>query len=157
MRLFARLALRMGLVAIACLAVAIVWVVFDARWTIERETAATAERVGRQLEALYWRQLLWRGGAMRESLVPLPEWRTLGTVTLISPGVCVDFRFGREEPQRLCGQVAGVGAPAPAWFAPIYRWIVGPYDSVARALTERQREARRLSAAPQQEAATRLA
>jgi signal transduction histidine kinase len=157
MRLFVRLVLRMVAVAIACLACAIVWVVADAQRAIERDTEATAERVGQQLAALYWRELLWRGGAMREPLLPTPEWRTLETATLISPGICVDFRFAREESRRLCGQVAGVGAAAPSWFGPAYRWILGPNDAVARPLSDRQHEAGSILVAPQPEAAVRLA
>lgn len=157
MRLVVRLVLRLVAVALACLAVAVVWSMADAHRSIEKETASTAERVGTQLQAIYWQELLWRGGTARDSLLPTPEWRTLSTLALISPGVCVDFHLANDAPRRLCGQVAGVGTSAPSWFAAIYDAALGPHHSVSRALSAHQRDAGaiRVSAAP--EAAVRIA
>ncbi len=156
MQLVVRLVLRLVGVALACLAVAVVWSMIDAHRVIETETSATADRVGKQLQALYWQELLWRG-APRDSLLPTPEWRSLSTLALISPGTCVDFHLANEAPRRLCGQVAGVGAEAPSWFVAIYDATLGPHRIVARALSEHERDAGafRVSAAP--EAAVRIA
>ena len=157
MRLVIGLVCRLIVVSIVCLACAVVWAMVDAHRTIERETSASAERVGRQLEALYWRELLWRGGATKERLLPTPEWRTLETLALISPGVCVDFSLGHEDVRRLCGQVAGVGSPAPDWFGTAYDRLLGPHASAPRALSARQHEAGAILASAEPGAAVRLA
>jgi hypothetical protein len=87
MNLFAHLVLRLAGVVLLCFACAIGWVLFDSHRSIEKETAASADRVARSLEALYWRELLWRGGLNREHIVPLPDWQTIATMKVISPGV----------------------------------------------------------------------
>lgn len=158
MRLVVRLVLRLIAVALLCLAVAVVWSMADAHRAIERETASTADRVGTQLQALYWQELLWRGGgAARDGLLPTPEWRTLSMLALISPGVCVDFHLANEAPRRLCGQVAGVGANAPSWFVAIYDAALGPHRIIARVLSEHQREAGAIRVSAASEAAVRIA
>jgi two-component system sensor histidine kinase UhpB len=156
MQLVMRLVLRLVGVALACLAVAVVWSMVDAHRVIETETSATADRVGKQLQGLYWQELLWRG-APRDSFLPTPEWRSLTTLALISPGVCVDFHLANDAPRRLCGQQAGVGANAPAWFVAVYDAALGPHRVIDRALSEHQRGAGafQVSAAP--EAAVRIA
>ena len=35
---------------------------------------------------------MWRGGLRNERLLPAPEWQTLATLKLVSPGVCVAIR-----------------------------------------------------------------
>ena len=77
--------------SLLCLGAATVWATIDAYRSVDRATAASAERVSQALEALYWRELLLRGSRTREHLLPVPEWRTIETMKLISPGVCVRF------------------------------------------------------------------
>jgi hypothetical protein len=93
MRIFIPLLARLLAVAVICLAGSVVWSMIDARRDLEREIADTADRTGQHIEAPYWQELLWRGGVSKERILPTPEWRTLQTLALISPGVCVDFRF----------------------------------------------------------------
>ncbi len=157
MRIFVPLLSRLLAVAVVCLAGSVVWSMIDARRSLEREIADTADRTGQHIEALYWQELLWRGGVSKERILPTPEWRTLQTLALISPGVCVDFRFAQEEPERLCGQIAGVGSPAPAWFAAAYDWMLGTHQDVSRPLSERQRNAGVIIVAPEPQAAVRMA
>jgi signal transduction histidine kinase len=153
LRLIARL---VGVVAL-CLAFALAWAMVDTHRSIDRETSASADRVASQLEILYWRELLWRSGLRKEGLLPTPEWRTLGTLKLVSPGVCVAFAAGTGEPTQLCGQVEGVGAPAPAWFESVYLGVLGPQATLIRALTTRQPEAGSIFACADPEAAVRQA
>ena len=61
----------------------------------------------------------------RETLVPQPEWQTLATLNIISPGVCVTFAPPRGEVQHLCSQVEALGPVAPAWFATLDAWLFG--------------------------------
>jgi two-component system, NarL family, sensor histidine kinase UhpB len=93
-----------GVVAL-CLAFAVAWAMLDTHRGIDRETLASADRVAAQLEILYWRELLSRGGLRNEGLLPTPEWQTLATLKLVSTGVCVAFAPGTSESTRLCGQV----------------------------------------------------
>jgi signal transduction histidine kinase len=157
MNLFAHLALRLAAVTLLCLACAIGWVLVDAHRAIERETASSAERVARNLEALYWRELLWRGGLSRAHIVPLPEWQTLATMKVISPGVCVTFAPANDDPKRLCSQLEAISDPAPAWFKGFYGWLFGDFVRIEQPLTKRQPLAGTVAAQPDAEAAVRQA
>jgi two-component system sensor histidine kinase UhpB len=138
MRLLIHLILRLVGVVVLCLACTIGWVLVDTHRTIEAETAASADRVARDLERLYWRELLWRDGMSRKALLPAPDWESLATLKVIAPGVCITFGPGLEEPRHLCSQTEGVGTPPPAWFAAAYSSVFGPYATVSRPLTVRQ-------------------
>jgi hypothetical protein len=152
-----RLIVRLVGVVALCLVFAVAWAIVDTHRSIDRETSASADRVAAQLEILYWRELLWRGGLRKERLLPTPEWQTLATLKLVSPGVCVAFAPGAGEPTRLCGQVEGVGAPAPVWFKSVYEGILGPQAGRIRALTARQADAGSIFAVADPEAAVRQA
>lgn len=117
MQLIVRLLLRLAGVVLLCLSLAIGWVMLDAHRTIHAETAASAERVAHELENLFWREILWRGSMRRDKILPIPNWESLATLKLVSPGVCIGFAPGAEAPRELCSQTEGVGAPAPPWFA----------------------------------------
>jgi two-component system sensor histidine kinase UhpB len=157
MRLLMHLILRLVGVVLVCLACAIGWVLVDTYRAIKAETAASADRVARDLQNLYWRELLWRGGTYRKSLLPAPEWESLATLRVIAPGVCVTFGPGAEEPRRLCSQTEGVGKPAPAWFAGAYEAIFGPHAAVTRPLSIRQQDAGVIVAMPDPGSAVRQA
>jgi hypothetical protein len=43
--------------------------------------------------------LLWRDGMKRGALMPLPEWKSLETQSIISPGVCVSFASPGSDQQ----------------------------------------------------------
>ncbi len=155
MRLLLHLTARLVVIVLVCLGGAIGWVMVDAHRTIERETAASADRMAQQLQALYWQKLLWRGGMRRDSLLPMPDWETLSTLTIISPGVCVSFAPPGDTPRRLCSQVEALGAPAPAWFATVYTALLGSHQPVTRALSIRDADAGSLNAAAEPDAALR--
>jgi two-component system sensor histidine kinase UhpB len=157
MWLVLRLIVRLVGVVALCLTFAVAWAMVDTHRSIDRETSASADRVAAQLEILYWRELMWRGGLRNEPLLPAPEWQTLATLKLVSPGVCVAFAPGTGESTRLCGQVEGVGAQAPVWFNSIYEGILGPQAGVIRALTARQADAGSIFAVAEPEAAVRQA
>lgn len=157
MPLVIRLVSRLVGVVILCLALAIGWVMRDADHTIRAETAASAERVAHELENLFWREILWRGSMRRDKILPIPKWESLATLKLVSPGVCITFAPGAEEPRELCGQTEGVGAPAPHWFAHVFDIVFGPQAPVERPLTVRQPETGAVIARADREAAVRQA
>jgi two-component system, NarL family, sensor histidine kinase UhpB len=139
---------RLVAAVLLCLAAAVAWVMFDAHRSIDAETAATAARVSERLESLYWQKLLWRGGWHRDMLVPLPDWETLATASILSPGVCVTFAPPPgDEPRKLCSQIEAVGAPSPAFFAAVSDFIFGPPAPVKRWLTVRDQDAGFVAAA----------
>ena len=72
MRLVLQLVARLLVVVAFCLGAATVWATIDAYRSVDRATAASAERVSQALEALYWRELLLRSSRTREHLVPVP-------------------------------------------------------------------------------------
>ena len=91
MRLMLQLIARLLVVVGLCLVAATAWATFEAYRSVDRATAASAQRVSQALEALYWRELLFRSSRTQEHLLPVPEWRTIDTMKLISPGVCIQF------------------------------------------------------------------
>lgn len=157
MNLFVHLVLRLAVVVFLCLVGAVGWVLIDTHRAIEREAKASADRVAASLEVLYWRELLWRGGLNREHLIPLPEWETMATMKVISPGVCITFAPGQEEPRRFCSQLETISDPAPAWFATFYDYAFGTYRRIERPLTARQPMAGLVAAEPDRAAAMRQA
>jgi two-component system sensor histidine kinase UhpB len=157
MNLFVHLVLRLAGVVLVCLVCAVGWVLIDTHRAIEKEASASADRVANALEALYWRELLWRGGLSREHLVPIPDWETMATMKVISPGVCVTVTPGSEAPRRLCSQLETISDPAPAWFEAFYDHVFGAYARVERPLTTRQPMAGVVAAEPDRGAAVRQA
>ena len=157
MQLITRLILRLVGIISVCLAVTAAWVMLDAHRNVEAETAASAERVAHELENLFWREILWRGSMRRDKILPIPNWESLATLKLLSPGVCVTFGPGTEEPRTLCSQIEGVGTPAPEWFSKVYEYVFGPERIVTRALTVRQPETGAILAAADPAAAVRQA
>ncbi|MBI1981229.1 MAG: sensor histidine kinase [Methylocystis sp.] len=140
MRLIVRLVAQLVAITLLCLTLTAGWVMVDAHRAIETEAATSAERVAHQLENLYWHAILWRGSMRRDNILPRPEWESLSTLKLISPGVCVSYAPAGEEPRTLCSQLEGVGAAAPAWFSTGYDRIFGAHSSIVRPLTVRQPE-----------------
>ncbi|MGO4724729.1 MULTISPECIES: histidine kinase [unclassified Inquilinus] len=157
MNLFVHLVLRLAGVVLVCLACAVGWVLIDTHRAIEKEASASADRVANTLETLYWRELLWRGGLSREHLVPIPDWETMATMKVISPGVCITVTPGNEAPRRLCSQLETISDPAPAWFQAFYDHVFGAYARVERPLTARQPMAGVVAAEPDRGAAVRQA
>lgn len=134
-----------------------VWATFDAYRSIDRATAASAQRVSQALEALYWQELLLRSNRTHAQLLPVPEWRTLDTAKLISPGVCIQLLPKLEFEKPLCGQSKGLGRPAPAWFAATVRTLLGDHAAVARSISTRTTTAGTVSAMADPDAAIWLA
>jgi hypothetical protein len=119
--------------------------------------AASAERVSQALEALYWRELLLRGNRTREHLVPVSDWRTIETMKLISPGICVRFEPVGAFEKPLCGQSKGIGAAPPWWFAAAVQTVFGTHAAVARSISTRSDTAGTVSAMADPDAAISLA
>ena len=121
---------------------ATIWATIDAYRSVDRATAASAQRVSQALEALYWRELLLRSNRTREHLLPVPEWRTIETMQLISPGICIGFEPRATFEKPLCGQSKGIGKPAPLWFAAAVQSVLGNHAAVARSISVRERPPR---------------
>jgi signal transduction histidine kinase len=140
MRLMARLILQLFGVVVLCLAIAAGGAMSNVHRAIGLETAASGARVAQGLANLYWREILWRQTLRGDRLLlPAPEWETLETLKLISPGVCVTFRAAERQPGRtLCSQTEGVGAAAPEWFSAAYETLLGPQLPVARPVSARE-------------------
>ena len=157
MRLVLQLVARLLVVVALCLGAATVWATIDAYRSVDRATAASAERVSQALEALYWRELLLRGNRTREHLVPVSDWRTIETMKLISPGICVRFEPVGAFEKPLCGQSKGIGKSPPLWFAAAVQTLFGTHAAVARSISTRSDTAGTVSAIADPDAAISLA
>lgn len=157
MRLIIRLVLQLVGIAFFCLTLTAGWVMADAHRSVENETAASAERVAHELESLFWSGILWRQTMRRDNVLPIPDWESLKTLKLISPGVCISYAPGGEDTHRLCSQLEGVGAEAPAWFSRVYENLFGSPAPVRRPLTMRQPETGAVLAVADSGAAVRQA
>ncbi|MGB6238092.1 MAG: histidine kinase, partial [Bradyrhizobium sp.] len=103
MRLFLQLVARLLVVVMLCLGAATAWATIEAHRSVDRATEASAERVSQALQGLYWHEILLHGSRTRAHLLPVPEWRTIETMKLISPGVCVHFEPAAAFEKPLCG------------------------------------------------------
>jgi signal transduction histidine kinase len=157
MRLVLQLVARLLVVVALCLGAATVWATIDAYRSVDRATAASAERVSQALEALYWRELLLRSNRTRETLVPVSEWRTIETMKLISPGICVRYEPVGAFENPLCGQSKGIGKSPPVWFAAAVQTFLGNHAAVARSISTRNVTAGTVSAIADPDAAISLA
>jgi signal transduction histidine kinase len=157
MRLVLQLIAHLLVIVLLCLGAATIWATIDAYRSVDRATAASAERVSQALEGLYWRELLLRSSTTSEHLVPVPEWRTIETMKLISPGVCVQFEPHAAFERPLCGQSKGIGNAAPAWFAATLEALLGNHEAVAQSISARTTAAGTVSAVADPDAAIRLA
>jgi signal transduction histidine kinase len=157
MRLVLQLIARLLVIVLLCLGAATIWATVDAYRSVDRATAASAERVSQALEALYWQELLLRGSRASEHLLPVPEWRTIETMKLISPGVCVEFEPHAAFERPLCGQSKGIGKAGPAWFATTVEALFGNHEAVAQSISARTTAAGTVSATADPDAAIRLA
>jgi signal transduction histidine kinase len=157
MNLLGKLVMRLFAITALCLAVAAAWIVVDAHEAIERETALSAARVGKHLEAIYWQEQLWRGRGRAGLNTAAPEWQSFDTLNLISPGVCVSFNLGDEATRTLCSQTAALGKPAPGWFERAYGRLFTNDVTVQRPLFARDPEAGFVVNTPDRGAAIRQA
>jgi signal transduction histidine kinase len=157
MRLVLQLVARLLVVVALCLGAATIWATIDAYRSVDRATAASAERVSQALEALYWRELLLRGNRTREHLVPVSDWRTIETMKLISPGICVRFEPVGAFEKPLCGQSKGIGKSPPFWFAAVVQTLFGTHAAVAQSISTRSDTAGTVSAIADPDAAISLA
>jgi signal transduction histidine kinase len=157
MRLMLQLIARLLVVVGLCLAAATAWATFDAYRSVDRATAASAQRVSQTLEALYWRELLLRSSRAQEHLLPVPEWRTIETMKLISPGVCIQFEPRAPFEKPLCGQSKGLGEAPPAWFATMVQTLLGNHEAVVQPVSTRTTTAGTVVAVADPDAAIGLA
>ena len=157
MRLLARLLLGIAAIVVVCLAVTTGVILRDTHARIEAATASSADRAAQALGALYWQELVWRDGLNRVELLPLPEWRTLETARIISPGICVAFAPKRLAPlPPLCGAAEIDDGSAPAWFGAVYGKLYGAFPEARRQIDARQ-DVGEIAASPDPETALRLA
>jgi signal transduction histidine kinase len=89
--------------------------------------------------------------------LPVPDWRSLETVKLISPGVCVEFQPSTAFEKPLCGQSEGLGKTPPRWFAAIVPIFLGRHAEVVRPVSPRAASAGTVVATPDAAAAISLA
>ncbi|WP_342728182.1 histidine kinase [Bradyrhizobium sp. B097] len=157
MRLVLQLVARLLVIVALCLGAATVWATIDAYRSVDRATSASAERVSQALEALYWRELLLRSNRMREQLLPAPDWRTIETMGLIAPGICVQFEPAGAFEKPLCGQSKGIGKAPPHWFAATVQTVLGDHATVERPISARTATAGTVRAISDPEAAIALA
>ncbi len=157
MRLLTLLVIRLMAVVLFCLTVAIGCLIFDAHRAIESDVAATSSRVNQHLQGLYWQHLVWRDGMTRGALVPLPEWRSVETQSIISPGVCVTYALPGADASRLCSQGEALGPPPPKWFAATYVTLLGSHEPVSVPLSIRDQSAGLVIASVDPDAALRRA
>ncbi|WP_439541322.1 sensor histidine kinase [Hyphomicrobium sp.] len=157
MRLLPLLILRLMGVVLLCLALAIGCLIYDAHRSIESDVSATAARVNSQLQGLYWHRLLLRNGMEGGNLMPLPEWKSVSTQSIISPGVCVTFAPPGSDQQTLCSQVEVLGPPAPQWFATAYLGLLGRHEAIAQPLSLRDATAGVVATSAEPDAALRRA
>jgi two-component system sensor histidine kinase UhpB len=157
MRLLTLLVIRLMAVVMVCLAVAIACLTFDAHQAIESDVAATSSRVNHHLQGLYWQRLLWRDGMERGSLLPLPDWKSLSTQSIIAPGVCVRFAPPGADQEMLCSQVEALGPAPPQWFSGLYLSLLGPHGPLAEPLSIRDAQAGVIVTAADPDAALRRA
>jgi signal transduction histidine kinase len=142
-------------VAVLCLLGAIGWSLLDAHRTVEANASASANRIQHQLQALFWQKLVWNGGMSRESFMPQPEWQTLATLNIISPGVCVTFAPPRAAAQRVCSQVEALGPVAPAWFAKLDASLFAQHRPIVKPLSLHEQDAGTVTTEPEPSAALR--
>ncbi|KJC62421.1 histidine kinase [Bradyrhizobium sp. LTSPM299] len=157
MRLVLQLVARLLVIVALCLGAATIWATIDAYRSVDRATSASAERVSQALEALYWRELLLRSNRMREQLLPSPDWRTIETMGLISPGICVQFEPAGAFERPLCGQSKGIGRAPPRWFGAIVQTVLGNHATVTQPISTRAATAGTVLANPDPDAAVALA
>ncbi len=157
MRLVLQLVARLLVVVVLCFGAATVWATIDAYRSVDRATAASAERVAQRLEGLYWHELLLRSSRMAEHLLPVPDWRSTETMKLISPGICLEFEPGSDFEKPLCGQTIRTGEAPPQWFAAAVQTFLGSHAPVARPITARTTTAGTVLALADRDAAIRLA
>jgi signal transduction histidine kinase len=156
MRIVLQLVTRLLLVVVLCLGAATVWAMIDAYHSVDRATAASAQRVSEALQSLYWREVLLRSNIRREHLLPVPEWRTIETMKSISPGICIEFEPRDDFDKPLCGQSKGIGH-APRWFAAAVQSILGSHPAISRPISVRDAAAGTVSAVADPDAAIELA
>jgi signal transduction histidine kinase len=157
MRLVLQLVTRLLAVVVLCLGAATIWATIDAYRSVDRATTVSAERVSQALGALYWRELLLRSNRMREHLLPVPEWRNIETMKLISPGICIQFEPRSNFEKPLCGQNLAIGKAPPLWFGAAVETFLGSHAAVVRPITARTMTAGTVSATADPDAAIRLA
>lgn len=137
MRLMSYLIMRLMVVVLSCLSIAALWVVVDTHRSIERETVESAGRIGKHLEALYWNKLVLRNNFSKVPLMPLQDWKTLETLKIVSPGVCVTFTPPGSGTQSLCSQIEALGPVPPKWFSQTFTFLMGPLVKIKEPLMSR--------------------
>jgi signal transduction histidine kinase len=134
MRIVLQLVTRLLLVVVFCLVAATVWATIDAYHSVDRATAASAQRVSQALQTLYWQEVLLRSNITHQHILPVPEWRTVETMKSISPGICIDFEPRKDFDKPLCGQSKGIGH-APRWFAAAVQSVLGTHPVVSEPIS----------------------
>lgn len=135
MSLLVGLTLRLAGVAFLCLGLAVAWIVVDANRMIGAETAASADRIARQLE-----RRSWLGSADRAQRLQVTgrqadfERKSLALIKAAGPGVCVELKRPASPGARVCGGWEGIGPTAPRWFAAPFGRLFDPGPPLIRAV-----------------------
>jgi signal transduction histidine kinase len=156
MRIVLQLVTRLLLIVVLCLGAATVWATIDAYRSVDRATAASAQRVSQALQTLYWQEVLLRSNISQQRLLPVPEWRTVETMKSISPGICIDFEPRGDFDKPLCGQSKGIGH-APRWFAAAVQSVLGSHPVVSQPISVHATAAGTVSAIADPDVAIELA
>lgn len=156
MRIVLQLVTRLLLVVFLCLVAATVWATIDAYHSVDRATAASAQRVSQALQTLYWQDVLLRSNITHQHILPVPEWRTVETMKSISPGICINFEPRGDFDKPLCGQSKGIGQ-APRWFAVAVQSVLGSHPLVSQPISVHATAAGTVSAIADPDVAIELA
>ncbi len=157
MRLLTALVLRLMFVVLFCLSLTVVWILLSTHHSIDAAATQSAQRVEAQLRGIYWQQLLWRNGLDRTSLLPMPNWRTLETQSLIAPGICVAFTPPAGDKSTMCSQTQSLGAAPPEWFTLGYSAIFGGHATHEAFLSVREKTVGSIHTYADADAAMRIA
>ena len=92
----------------------------------------------------------------REHLLPAPEWRTIETMKLISPGICIGSSRWARSRSRSAARARG-SANRRCWFAATVQTLFGNRAAVDRSISARTATAGTVSAIADPDAAISLA
>ncbi len=156
MRLLTVLILRLMAAVLFCLTLTTIWIVVSSHHGMDVATSQSAARVEKQLQGIYWQLLVWRDGLDKASLLPLPQWRSLATQSLIAPGVCVTFSPPSGEKSTLCNQIEALGPQPPKWFSQASVVLLGRHQPIASFLSVREKNVGTIVTYTNADAALRL-
>ena len=123
--------LRLVCLAIFCLAMGILWIMYDAGQRLRDDVAASTERVALLIQD----RTRFGGGDPFEI-----DGFLFSAAKVMSPGICVDFSGPLYNGRRICSGWGDIGPAAPDWFNVLFNryFYAASVDSRAIVLTGRQ-------------------